>query len=246
MIIRKAYPYRMHTGETQTFGSRVLKCIETFDLAGLMLLVLFNKLKDSVETLTQVLVKYQAIDKTKALKASDEVRDDAFVSFRKSLASIALRRDKKKAALANKLLDIIRQHGWDIHAMNYAEESSHLTNLIKTIKGSPELMSAVTELGLTDHLEEIVVAQMEFEAILLDRDQSEANQLEINGSNASKVVKADCIKLFQAIDSLYTISQKPEYLQMANLINEVVDAQAQVIRARITRSIEKEENTKMP
>ena len=246
MIIRRFYPYRMRTGEVQTFGSRVLKSIESFDLAGLMLLVLFNKLKDSVELLTQVLVKYQEIEKTKALKASDEVRGNAFLAFRKSLASIALRRNKEKATLANKLLDFIRQYGWDIQNMTYAEESSHLTDLIKNIKASPEQMAAIAALGLTDHLEEIQVAQQEFEAILMDRDQSDASQLEINGSNTSKVVKADCANLFQAIDSLYTISQKPEYLQMANLINEVVDAQAQVIRARITRSIEKEENTKMP
>ncbi|SDD08021.1 hypothetical protein [Williamwhitmania taraxaci] len=57
-------------------------------------------------------------------------------------------------------------------------------------------------------------------------------------------VKADCANLFQAIDSLYSISQKPEYMQMASLINEIVDAQAQVIRSRITRAADKDDEAK--
>jgi len=242
MIIRTSYINRMRTGEAQTFGSRVLKCMETFDLAGLMLLVMFTKLTNSVELLSQVLVKYKHIDKTKALKLSDEIRDNCFLAFRKALASLALRRDQIKAARSNKLLDVIRQHGWDIHNMSYSDESSHLTDLIQNIEGTPELASALISLGLTDLLEELKATQAEFETLYHDRAQSAAMMLDTNGRNASKEVINDCMKLFQVIDSLYIVHQKPEYLQMAELINEVVDSQAQVIRARITRATEKEEN----
>ena len=240
MIIKTTYIKRMRTGETQTLATRVLKCLKPFDLPSLMLLDLNNRLEDSTNLLSQVLVKYQHTDKTKALKLADEVRDDSFVAFRKTLAAIALRRDQEKAARANRLLDLIRQHGWDIHKMNYADESSHLVDLLQNIANSPVFSNDITTLLLNDHLNELKLAQDEFEIILLDRNQVTANELDANGGDAAKQVKEDCMMLFQAIDSLYTISKKPEYMQMANQINEIVDAQTQVIRARITRT-DKEE-----
>ena len=242
MIIKTTYIKRMRTGETQTLATRVLKCLKPFDLPTLMLHDLNSRLESSTDLLSQVLVKYQHTDKTKALKLADEVRDDSFVAFRKSLAAVALRRDQEKAARANRLLDLIRQHGWDIHKMNYADESSHLVDLLQTIANSPEFSDDVAFLKHNDHLDELKLAQDEFETILLDRNQVTANELEANGGDAAKQVKEDCMMLFQAIDSLYAISKKPEYMQMANQINEIVDAQIQVIRARITRMADKEED----
>lgn len=246
MIVRTTYLYKMHTDEAQTFGSKLLKCIENFDLAGLLLLVLYNKTKASLVTLSEVLVKIKQTEQTKMLKEAKKQRGRLFVSLRKELEGIALRRNKEHAALATQILEIIRQHGWDVQNKSQSKESSHITDIIRQIEADPKLVAAIDTFNLTVTLTDLKASQAEYEAIDQNRIQLNASKPAINGRTASKQVIANCIELIRAIDSLYSATQKREYMQMANLINEVVDAQAQVIRARITRSIEKEENTKMP
>ena len=112
--------------------------------------------------------------------------------------------------------------------------------MLQNIAKSPVFSDDVTSLALSDHLNELKQAQDEFDAILLDRTIAKASEIDANGSDASKAVMEDCMRLFQAIDTLYTISKKPEYMQMAEQINEIIDAQIQVIRSRITRT-DKEE-----
>ena len=232
----------MHTDESQNFGRRVLTCIENFDLNVLQLVVLANKLKASVTLLAQVLVTLKYTDKTKAMKEKSRQRGEIFVSLRKMLEAITLQRNQANADLANMLLDVIRQHGWDLHTLSYAKQSSRIADLINHIETNQSLSLAITTLNLSELLAELKLAQSEFETIEQSRTILNADKPATTGSTASKEVKDTCVELFQAIDSLYNLTQKPEYLEMANRINEVVDAQAQIIRTRITRAAEKDDD----
>ena len=214
----------------------MLTCLEGFDLSTLMLASLADKLTKAVEALSSVLVKIQPKDKTQVIQSADMVRDRSFLALRTALESLAHRRDAATVQQAMLLLDIFHQHGWDLHNRSYATESSRMVDLLNDLESRAELTAAITSLKLSDVVAELKLAQQEFEAAYQDRTLVSAAMLTATGKEASKEVVATSTALFQAIDSLYTVTHTEDYLTIANRINEVVDSYTQVIRARITRA----------
>lgn len=226
--------HQMRTDESCNFGLRMIDICEPYNLTELASTLV--PVKESANKLKVHLARVTHKDKTEAVEIADQVRDNSFLSLRSFLESLLYRRDAKLVAAATRLLETIRGFGWNLHLESYSTESSRLKGLIAELTTNPELIEAAAIAGISSHITELIEAEDGYEAIYLDRDKAKAAKPDTTGVEISKQLRVACNDLLQTIAVLHRTTGRAEYAEMARRINEVIDAQAQVIRARLTRA----------
>ena len=224
----------MHTDECCNFGLRIVDICEPYGITELKQALM--PVKEKANELKIHLARTTHKDKTEAVEAADQVRDNSFLSVRTALEALLYRRDAKLVAAATLLLETIRSYGWNLHLESYSSESSRIKGLLADFATKPELIEAISITGIAPQVAELSDAENAFEAVYLERNKAKSSKPDTTGVQISKQLRTACTDLLQTITVLNRLSNRPEYTEMARRINEVIDAQAQVIRARATRA----------
>jgi len=233
-MFKPALFHQMRTDECCNFGLRMIDICEPYNLTELT--TTLAPVKESANKLKVYLARVTHKDKTEAVETADHVRDNSFLSLRSALEALLYRRDARLVAAATRLLETIRNFGWNLHLESYSTESSRVKGFVAELTTNPELTEAVAVTGVAPLVTELSEAEDAFEAIYLDRDKAKIAKPDITGVEISKQLRTACHDLLQTIAVLHRMSGRAEYAEMARRINEVIDAQAQVIRSRTTRT----------
>lgn len=195
----------------------------------------------------------------------DNQRDQLFVAFRSLIRALTAHFDKQKAATAQAVYDIIRKYG-EVMLQPYFEESGSLDDLVEDLNrydnptpSEPEedepVVQSVAEddehnrLSLIDAkiwVDEIKRVNDLFKSAFMKRLQEQSGNT--TGLTASTRRETDTAytEVIRKINAVIELYGDEGLTDMVAQMNELIDYQATVIKARETKNAKKKEETNNP
>ncbi len=161
----------------------------------------------------------------------DHERDDLIQAIKGAIRVAKLRTPEQKLA-AQRLEDVIRNRGWDMHRAAYDAESNSIMLMLADIKSSPELQSDSVTVNCAYILLLLDSANNQF---IQNEEQRKAKELALGGGNSYGVVKGMHAEIGRVFDYLNSVtSVYPEVASTIDQINLLIDPLAAKIKARAT------------
>ena len=156
---------------------------------------------------------------TKAIKETDEKRDNALVGIRKMAEAQTTHYNPQQVAAAELLLRNFKKYG-NVIRLPYSEQSAAVNSMLNDWAVG-DLNAALQTLGLTAWRDYLKTTQQQFDNIYLDRVQAEAAQTAVPISK----LRPDAMKVYQDFAMLLTVFAKmtpATYLPIVEQVNELI------------------------
>jgi hypothetical protein len=149
--------------ELFTFTKRALTIVETKkdQIPGLE--PFYAKTSETFALYQRALERETKNPFTLLLAAKDAVRDSAFMGFRTYIEAASYRAIPGWTDAANKILEIIRRHGWSAAVFGYKAETAAITNIISEVRN--KCADELALIGANDWLNELEAAELDFDAV---------------------------------------------------------------------------------
>jgi len=166
--------YLLQAEELETCGERIVTLvIESLPAEPVIQPILPLITKDRA-ALQKALSNSRGSTLTKKIATADEIRDDAFVSFRSVCENATRRRSKPDFIAAGELLmRLILAQGYTLQDFGNSSETGALNALFKSLL-DPAPTAALTLIDADEYLTELKEAQTQFEQILNSRTDEQA------------------------------------------------------------------------
>lgn len=165
-----------------------------------------NALKVSSKTTTDAISKQVAQQQTEALFTADFKRDNLFRGTKYILQANLLHPSAKRREAAVEVEKIVAKVGWNLHRESYDKQSVLTRTLLSEL--NEKHAERIALLGLSSWLEQLEVAQSDFDTLRSEQLEQQAEMEKISSMTA---VRGD---LEQAIKDLLEIL--PGYFRMTN------------------------------
>ncbi|TCP25201.1 hypothetical protein EV195_104234 [Tenacibaculum skagerrakense] len=163
------YVTRYRNGEYLQYMKDVLELVNKQDVDTLLLTNQRNALTGIVSQIDNAFQQSLGSSLTQGIIELDDRRDKAFMGFKSVINGFSYHYDAAKKVHALNALSAIEKYGKDITRKSYQEETAIISSLITDFESQPELVTAVTELSLTDWLTELKTANIAFASKYLER-----------------------------------------------------------------------------
>lgn len=169
--------------------------------------------------------KALASEKTAEILALDERRDDAVNGIYFYLLSHTYHFDAIVQQHAQFLLDNMELYGKGISRMNYQAETATINNILRDWEINPQLIAAVTALGLSQWVSELKNANTEFNSQYLSRTQEYGDANPETIKTKREETNAAYYALRNRIDALHLLAETPAspYTSLINQLNALTD-----------------------
>ncbi|MCH2034649.1 MAG: DUF6261 family protein [Tenacibaculum sp.] len=172
------YVTRYRNGEYLQYMKDVLELVNKQDVDTLLLTNQRNALASIVSQIDSAFQQSLGSALTQGIIELDDRRDKAFMGFKSVINGFTYHFDTAKQVHAQNALLAIDNYGKDITRKSYQEETAIVSSLVNDFESQPELITAVTELNLTDWLNELKIANTAFASKYLERvGETAANPL---------------------------------------------------------------------
>lgn len=131
-------------------------------------------LRQSYQAMQRLLNKNRSSLLTPSLKAADARRDAAISGIRIVLRGMELHFEEATKQAAIHLGNLIDRHGKRIARMKYVEQTEVTFAILAEINRSPDLVAAANLVGLSTWLEELRLANEEFDELYIKRTKEYA------------------------------------------------------------------------
>lgn len=192
-----------------------------------------NKATTSLTSYQSALEREKKNPFTLLLAEKDGIRDSAFMAFRTLTEAASYRAKPGWNAAANKIIEIIRRHGWSAASQGYKAQTAALTNMVSEIKG--KCTAELTLIQATDWLEELEAAQQDFDAVA-HQSITEAPTSEPTVVSARPVLTNSLRSLFSMISLLNSGTPSEELTTLETAINELIVRSLATVKAADTRA----------
>ena len=169
--------------------------------------------------------KALANDRTKAVLALDQRRDDAINGIAAFLQGYSYHYEADKKQNAQKLLTALAIYGVGIARQNYMSETATINNLLVDFADKPELAAAVTAFSLQPWIDELQDANTLFNTEYLSRTQEYGDANPDTIKSKREEVNVTYYALRDRIDALHTLVETPPspYTTVINQLNALTD-----------------------
>ncbi len=175
---------------------------------------------------------------TEQLEAKDDERDDCFMGFRDYVKASMSRRKYGVKEAAEKLIKLIKKHGWTLYDSGYSEQSAKMELLIQDLK-TEEAVNAILKIGGGMWYEDLANSHNEFEE-LYNKKLEEKTGEEIQLIRKAKRNLGRHLSIL--VDSLNILEEVTP--NITNAISEPIDeAIKDVMATARARKTRKENNT---
>lgn len=155
--------------EINSMAKQMLTAIKEAGPNNEILLKASSYLETSNEFLTGILHSVKKNPYSEQLGKEDDKRDMIFVAGRniaEGFTHYVFDEDKKKAA--ERIVAVIRRHGWSMQDFRYQDQSAATNSLLKELR-FPGNQADLALINLMDWFKELVKSQEEFEKIFNDK-----------------------------------------------------------------------------
>lgn len=167
------------------------------------------------------MVKSKAI--TEVLANLDLERDDAWMSFYHYLISCSRRLNPESRKFANRLLTIASVPEMQIHNLGYQKQTVNTTNFFNIIDADNAYTKALEKISATVLYNELKSAQAVFEEKEADKFNDGKKKEKSESVEATKDIRKALVSLEKLLSTMNDLTDRPEYLKIATVVNEVVD-----------------------
>jgi len=177
---------------------------------------------------------------TERLSAINESVDRLFLGFRKCVDAFQYHWEDDKREAAERLVNVIRRHGWSLYRFGYTKQSAATNALLSELDKEPS-SADVTLLAMQEWTERMKSGQQEFEGTLNQREALDAIEKPVL-LETRKQVYADLSASLNYLESMAEFNATPEMEELINTINEVITNVTTSAKARRTRRESKVES----
>lgn len=170
---------------------------------------------------------------TLLLARKDAVRDPAFMAFRTYVEAASYRATPGWADAANKILEVVRRHGWSAVALGYKAETAVLTNIVSEIRN--KCVDEINLIGATEWLNELDAAQQDFDAVA-HQSITEAPVGEPTIAGIRPALTNSLKSLFSMISLLQSTTPTDELAALETALNELIVRSLSTVKAADTRA----------
>lgn len=191
------------------------------------------------EKANQMLIIYQsALERerknpfTSLLATTDADRDSSFYGLRTYFEATGYRKLEGWNAASEKLMEIIRRHGWSAASMGYKAETAALTNIISEIK--TKCASELELIGATEWLAELEATQLAFEEAF-HRSITTMPTGEATVWETRPLLVNALRSLFSMISLLQSETPSEDLMTLETSLNELINRSLSTVKATGTR-----------
>ena len=190
-------------------------------------------IETSNEFLTGVLNSLKINPYTDLLSDSDDFRDDTYVGGKNVAEGFThYVFDEVKKAAAERIVAVIRRHGWSMQDYKYQDQSSATNSLIKELR-LPECQADLNTLGMMDWFNALVKSQEDFETVYNDKASHESKKESVQKKKAKLPVIEDIQNLVIYLNSIIIFNTTDEsWTSIYNSINGILKQATKSSRIR--------------
>jgi hypothetical protein len=224
--------------ELSQFNTDILGIVQLNNPTTLGVVKAYNAFKNEQ---TEILNLFKA-DKSSALTdelvAIDTNRDDALIGISLQIESYTRHHLPATRALGMLLWEHLKHFGTGIDRYNYQKETSTITNILKEWNNKTELKAALTDLKLTEWVNQLEATNIVFNTKFIQRAQATGESTFTNTLKTKRIDAAQAwYHLRDAIVSKYTVAVNDEtdasiYVITINSINAIIDKYNALLTAR--------------
>ncbi len=194
--------------------------------------------ESDADNLAASLNKSATSEYTAKLARKDETRDNSFITLRNYTGAFLKIPDEVKREASAKLYIEIEKLGVTLYSDGYTEQTGKMQSLIKVFSGD-EYKSALTAIGATEWMEQMVTAQTEFETFYAEKTENEGIKDVLTLKEAKSALSFHLKNLLESVDSANQLKSMA-YDNLVTQLNEVITDVMTTARARKSRG-EKEQ-----
>jgi hypothetical protein len=181
---------------------------------------------DLVVNLQDSLVAERGSALTMTLADSDKCRDDIHRGLCHYVEAYRWHKDGGKADAANHLLRVVKQYGTSgLRKSGYNVETAMMRSLVVDLK-SEKNIDFTTQIGLTEWIDDLAVANEAFSALMEDRQDEVAVSLDYTTRDVRKVLTPHFRKMVKVIEANAIIGTNSDYQEIINQLNSEIELTA--------------------
>ncbi|KAB8154207.1 hypothetical protein EZY14_007150 [Kordia sp. TARA_039_SRF] len=224
---------RYRNSEFLQYLKDVLELVNSQDVDTLQLTVPRDGLQAVVTQMDNLFQQEQSSGITQELIRLDERRDKAFIGLKVLLEAHEYHYEDNVQSAARSLLYNMNSFGTNIPRMNYQAETAVIDSMLTDWSTEPDLVAAITTLGISNWVAELTTANTTFNNRFLARISESAANPAMSFTNMrenSAIVYRDLVAHIQAYAVL---GGNAVYQTMVNEVNELTNHYNQTVYARI-------------
>lgn len=173
-MINNTNSQRYRVAEYIQLLTNALRIIKSNDPSLLKIEVQNSALETSVGALDAEYKRQSSSSITATLVQLDERRDDAYTGIFRVVSGYALHFLPAKKEAARRIGLIVNKYGSGVTRLRYQQETGEIRSLVGDLQGDATAVNDISELGLTEWVEELRLANVEFDQAYVERAQQQA------------------------------------------------------------------------
>jgi hypothetical protein len=222
------------------FIRNFIEILDQKDLEVLQLKAKRDELNSLIDKMSLLYKPDRASSMTKILQDDDVRRDKALVGIQTAVTAFSYHFNVEFKDAAVILLNSLEKYGSGIAKQNYQAETATISAIIDEWKRETIYVEALNKLTLNDWVNELEVANTQFNTDYLGRVKEDAEAPEVKIIDLRKQINEAYQSLALRIGAFNTISDNQDYLLMLKQSNSLIEKYNAVLVARAAKS-EKEE-----
>ncbi|MGQ1909323.1 DUF6261 family protein [Marinifilum sp. RC60d5] len=225
----------LRTNELLGYCKEIKVFLASLDLEALPIKDSAEKLSVKLEAALAASNRKRASEYTEWLNEKDQRRDDSFLAFRNLMSAFTYRKDESLVAAAEKIILIIKGHGWSLQRGGKKVQSAKMASLIKELS-SEENQALLTSLSANDWYADMVTDNTAYDEMLEEKSNLSSNETVYDMSTVYQDLQTACEELFEAVEVLNRISPNEIYTQIATFSNDCTQRYLAAARTRKTKN----------
>ena len=235
----------LHVGEVYSFLLIVHQTLKATPNLNAKLQRLCDELGVVLVELKKAMNKGDFKNESSAVKSADKMRDNRIVAFNLLIESASYSDNPTIKGLADLILNALNDAGKRIAALSLKEETSAIHALNELFTTNPRYVDALAGLKANESWTSVWNAQLNFESVYGYRNGKMVEEKQDAAAyEVAKKARTLCSTIFELVEDLNNVEEKPEYLAIIDKINPEIDKTMAVVRTRETLAAKAKEEAK--
>ena len=158
----------LSTNEMIILSVRIVELAEGLGIKDGMIGDLINLIRDKISILKKSSAVERGSEYTAVIHEKDNIRDDAFLGFRDYVKACQTKNDPETKKAAQLIISLIKKYGWTLYNEGYSVQSALMEKLISELE-EKEAQNALNKIKALDWYHDMVTAQQDFEASMIEK-----------------------------------------------------------------------------
>lgn len=233
-----AYVNRYRNAEYLQYMKDVVKLVNKQDVNVLLLVNQRDALVKKVIKIEEIYQQGQGSSLTQEIIDLDARRDSAFIGIKTLVNSYGYHFNKRLQEASEKISKAIQVYGTDVTRKSYQEETAIITSLLNDLVTKESLVTALSDLGVTEWIVELRDANENFTTKYLERVEEKASNPSINVTSLREETTVLYKELLNHIEAHKTLTKSETYLVISDEIEVLTKQYNLVVDNRTIKTTE--------